>query len=100
MEGSTEFLDGMYKVLSAMGVTSREKAELDSYQSEDVSQIWYTQWKDNRTEKSGPNEWEVFKEAFLGMYFLRERREIKMEKFINLKQGNMSVEEYSLKFST
>ena len=26
-----EFLDGVYKVLSAMGVTSREKAELVSY---------------------------------------------------------------------
>ena len=27
-----EFLDGVYKVLSVMGVTSREKAELDLYQ--------------------------------------------------------------------
>ena len=26
-------------------------------------------------------------------------REVKVEEFINLKQGNMSVEEYSLKFS-
>ena len=55
-EDPQEFLDGVYKVLSAMGVTSREKAELDSYQSEDVSQIWYTQWKDNRPEESGPIE--------------------------------------------
>ena len=31
-EDSQEFLDGVYKVLSAMGVTSREDAELDSYQ--------------------------------------------------------------------
>ena len=99
-EDTQDFLDGVYKVLSVMGVTSREKVELSSYQLRYFSQIWYTQWKDNRTEKSGPNEWEVFKEAFLGMYFLRERREIKMEKFINLKQGNMSVEEYLLKFPT
>ena len=34
------------------------------------------------------------------MYFPQERREIKVEEFINLKQGNMSVEEYSLKLST
>ena len=32
-------------------------------------------------------------------YFPCERREVKVEEFINLKQGNMSVEEYSLKFS-
>ena len=71
-----------------------------SYQLRDVSQIWYTQWKDNRTEGSGPIEWEEIKEAFLGMFFPRERREIKVENFINLKQGNMSVEEYSLKLVT
>ena len=34
------------------------------------------------------------------MFFPRERREIKVENFINLKQGNMSVEEYSLKLAT
>ena len=64
-----EFVDGVYKVLSAMGVTSREKMELASYQLRDVSQIWYIQWKDNRPEGSGPTEWEEFNEAFLGMYF-------------------------------
>ena len=31
-EDPQEFLDGVYKVLSAMGVTSREKVELASYQ--------------------------------------------------------------------
>ena len=58
----------------------------------DVSQIWYTQWNDNRPEGSDPIEWEELKEAFHGI-FLRERREIKMEEFINLKKGNMSVAE-------
>ena len=47
----------------------------------------------------GPIEWEELKEAFLGKYFPRERRKDKVEEFINLKQKNMSVEEYSLKFS-
>ena len=41
-EDSQEFLDGVYKVLGAMGVTSSEKSELASYQLRDVSQIWYT----------------------------------------------------------
>ena len=47
-EDPQEFLHKVYKFLSAMGVTSREKAELASYQLRDVSQIWYTQRKDNR----------------------------------------------------
>ena len=41
-----------------------------------------------------------FKEAFLGKYFPCEGREVKVEEFINLKQQNMSVKEYSLMFST
>ena len=39
----------------------------------------------------GPIESEEFKEAFLGKYFPREMSQIKVEEFINLKQGNMSV---------
>ena len=42
-EDPQKFLDGVYKVLSVMRVTSREMAKLDSYQLWDVSQIWYTQ---------------------------------------------------------
>ena len=61
--------------------------------------MWYTQWKDNRLVKSGPIKWEEFKEASLGKYFPYKRREVKVEEFINLKQVNMSVEEYSLMFS-
>lgn len=56
-EDPQEFLDEVYKVLSSMWFTSREKAELASYQLRDVSQIWNTQWKDNRPEGSSPIEW-------------------------------------------
>ena len=59
-EDPQEFLDGVYKVFSVMRVTSSEKAELSLYQLRDVSQIWYTPWKDNRSVESGPFEWKLF----------------------------------------
>ncbi|XP_049357496.1 uncharacterized protein LOC125822156 [Solanum verrucosum] len=34
------FLDEIYKIVNAMGVSSREKAELPSYQLKEVAQIW------------------------------------------------------------
>ncbi|XP_069150253.1 uncharacterized protein [Solanum lycopersicum] len=86
-EDLQEFLDGVYKVLSSMGVTSMEKAELPLYQLRDVAQVWYTKWKDNRTVELGPIQWEEFKEAFLGKYFPHERREVKEEEYINLKHA-------------
>ena len=94
-----QFLDCVYMVWNAMGVTSREKAEFALYQLRAVSQVWYTQWKYNRSVELGPIQWEEFKEAFLKKYFSRERREVKVEELINLKQGNMSVEKYFLKFT-
>ena len=78
--------------MHATGVTSRDKEELSSYQLKDVAQVWYTQWKGNRQEESGPIEWEAFKDVFLGKYFPRDMMEVNMEEFINLKQGNMYVE--------
>ena len=81
-------------------MTSREKAELASYQLREVAKVWYTQWKDNSPVESGLIEWEEFKEDFLRKYFPCKRREVKVEEFINLKQSNMIVEEYSLKITT
>ena len=64
-EDPLTFLDEVYKIVHAMGVTSRENVELDSYQLKEVSQLWFTQLKDNRPVESGPIEWKEFKEAFL-----------------------------------
>ena len=36
---------------------------------------------------------------FLDRFFPHEKREVKVEKFINLRQGGMSVQECSLKFT-
>ena len=46
----------------------------------------------------GPVTWEIFKKAFLDRFFPREQREAMVEKFIKLRQGGMSVKEYSLMF--
>ena len=65
-EDPQEFIDEVYKIVHAMGVTSREKAKFASYQLQDVAQVWHIQWKDNRLEESGPIKWEEFKRVFLG----------------------------------
>ena len=52
VEDPQEFLDDVYKMLSAMGVTSRKKAELASYQLREV-EVWHTQWKDKRPIELG-----------------------------------------------
>jgi len=98
-EDPNGFIDEVYKTLAIMGVSSREKAELAAYQLKYVAQIWLKQWKDSRSVGAGPIEWETFRLAFLDRFFPQELREAKLEEFKNLKQGNMSVYEYALKFT-
>ena len=43
--------------------------------------------------------WEIFMEAFIDLFFPRDMREAKVVEIINLRQGGMSVHEYSLKLT-
>ena len=63
-----------------------------------MAQTWYTQWRDTRALRGEPISWEGFWKTFLDRFFPREKREAKVEEFINVYQGCMSVQEYSLKF--
>ncbi|TMX03215.1 hypothetical protein EJD97_017548, partial [Solanum chilense] len=47
-EDPQEFIDEVYKILYAMGLTTSEKAELSTYQLKDVAQTWYIQWRDRK----------------------------------------------------
>ena len=42
---------------------------------------------------------EIFKRALLDRFFPRKMRDTKLEKFINIRQGGMSVLDYSLTFT-
>lgn len=67
-EDTNAFIDEVYKVFSIMGVSSIEKAELAAYQLKDIAQIWY-EWKDSRSIRAGPIEWETYKLEFLDRFF-------------------------------
>ncbi|XP_069145578.1 uncharacterized protein [Solanum lycopersicum] len=51
------------------------------------------------SQRGGPVTWEILKKAFLERFFPREMTEDKVEEFINLRQGGMSVLDNSLKFT-
>ena len=54
---------------------------------------------DTRDLRAGPISCEVFVRAFLHIFFPMDKKEAKVEYFINVRQGGMSVLEYSLKFT-
>ncbi|KAF3645983.1 putative hyoscyamine 6-dioxygenase-like [Capsicum annuum] len=76
-----------------------EGVELATYQLKDVANQWYNEWEDVKGDSAEPTVWDEFVEAFLDRFFPLELREAKVEEFINIKQGKMSVQEYTLKFN-
>ena len=52
-----------------------------------------------RLSHADPIIWECFNETFLDRFFLIELREAKAQELMNLRQGNMTVQEYGLKFN-
>ncbi|XP_015081272.1 uncharacterized protein LOC107024841 [Solanum pennellii] len=97
-ENPPEFMDEVHKILVSKGATDTEKPKLASYRVKDVAQSWSKMWQDSRPLGGVLVMRELFKTAFLERFFLREMREAKVEEFINLKQGSMTIREYSLKF--
>ena len=98
-EDHQEFIDKIYKILYAMGLTSSEKAELATYKLKYMAQTWYIQWRGNMPLRGDPVIWEIFKKAFLDRFFPMGKREDKVEEFTNLRQRGIIVPEYSLKFT-
>ncbi|KAH0636085.1 hypothetical protein KY290_036497 [Solanum tuberosum] len=58
-----------------------------------------TKWKENRGTNAAPITWECFSETFLDRFFPIELKEARAQEFMNLRHGNMTVQEYGLKFN-
>ncbi|XP_069146091.1 uncharacterized protein [Solanum lycopersicum] len=64
-EDPQEFVDEVYKILFAMGVNKKEKADLAAYQLKDVAQVWYKMWADGRAPEAITISWDILKTTFL-----------------------------------
>ena len=87
----------MKKVFDVARVTDEQKTSFATFMLKGEASYW---WKANKGRVSeGIVTWDRFKELFFENYF-PESMNNKMEiKFLELKQGNMSVAEYAAKFN-
>ncbi|XP_070038475.1 uncharacterized protein [Nicotiana tomentosiformis] len=69
-------------------------------QRDRIGSSTYEAWERSRGPDAPPAEWEDFSEAFLAHYWPREVREARLEQFLSLKQGDMSVRDYSHKINS
>ncbi|XP_075108870.1 uncharacterized protein LOC142180710 [Nicotiana tabacum] len=81
-----------------MHATDTEATELAAYQLMDVANTWYETWEESRGEDADPVTWKEFADAFLNHFLPIEVLEAKALEFESLRQNDMSVNEYYLKF--
>ncbi|KAH0633434.1 hypothetical protein KY284_036220 [Solanum tuberosum] len=98
-EDPQNIIDEVKKIFGVMQVIGNDRVELSFYQLKDVAHIWHTQCKENRGADAAPITWVCFSKNFLDRFFLRELREAITHEFMNLRQGNMTFQEYGLKFT-
>lgn len=82
-----------------MHATEMKMAELASYRLKEVAYAWYKMWEESRKEGDPQMKWNEFVDAFIDNFLLAETRTAHAGEFKNLKQGNMSVWHYQIKFA-
>lgn len=75
----------MEKIFKMMHVSDTEGVEFAAYQLKGMAYQWYAEWEAIRGEDVEPIIWEEFSNDFLDHFFPQELREVKNEKFVNLK---------------
>ena len=93
-EDPQNFLDEIKKIFEVMQVTGNDRVKLSLYQLNDVAHICV-----NRGRDATYIAWDCFSDTFLDSFFPIELRESKAQEIMNLRQGNMRVQEYGLKFN-
>ncbi|XP_070046352.1 uncharacterized protein [Nicotiana tomentosiformis] len=90
----------MQRTLKVMHASDTKSVELDSYRLRDVAVQLYETWELSRGTNASPAIWEKFSGDFLRHYLPTEIRQASVDRFLAIKQVNMSVREYSLQFDS
>ena len=85
------------RVLEAMEITSDvTRIRLAAFQLEGESQVWWDWVKTSRNLEA--MTWGDFRELFMSKFFPASARYAKVQEFLGLRQGSMTVLEYVAKF--
>ncbi|XP_070045398.1 uncharacterized protein [Nicotiana tomentosiformis] len=99
-EDPQTFIDQVHRTLRVMHASDTEAVELASYRLQYLAVFWYDSWERSRGPNAPPAMWKEFSEAFLRHYLPVEIRRARADKLLNLRQGNISVREYSMQFDS
>ncbi|XP_020270549.1 pre-rRNA-processing protein esf1-like [Asparagus officinalis] len=92
-----EFLKVTETILTVTRIPPAEWVDLMDVQLTDTARIW---WAAKKTHLERPIMWETFTDRFNRKYFPQSARDELLRRFVELKQGGRSVDEYEAEFSS
>ncbi|XP_020258820.1 uncharacterized protein LOC109835246 [Asparagus officinalis] len=92
-----EFLKVTKTILTVTRIAHAEWMDLMDIQLTDTARIW---WAAEKTHLERPILWETFTERFNRKYFTQLSRDELLRRFVELKQGGRTVDEYEAEFSS
>ena len=98
-EGAKLWLEEIENIFTAMGCRAEQKVTFATFMLVGEAKNWWKFIKPSLSAEEGFVIWETFREKFLENYFPVDLRKRKAREFLDLKQGDMSVGEYTSKFN-
>ena len=99
-EDPQQFLDEIWRRCEAIGCTDHRSVILASFRLQgNVALSWYDSKKKERPAGAAPWSWEEFSTMFLERFMPESTMEARAVEFELLKQGQMTVTEYDIRFT-
>ena len=98
-EGAKLWLAEIEKIFRAMGCLEEHKVTYATFMLAGEAKNWWMFTQPSLSAVDGVINWNVFRMKFLDNYFPRDLRKQKAWEFLELKQGSLSVGDYTSKFN-
>ena len=98
-EGAKRWLAEIEKIFRAMGCLEEHKVNYATFMLAGEAESWWMFAQTTLPAIDGVIEWGAFKTKFLENYFPRDLRKQRAREFLELKQGNLSVGDYTSRFN-
>ncbi|XP_020266378.1 uncharacterized protein LOC109841857 [Asparagus officinalis] len=92
---SEEFLKVTETILTVTRISPAEWVDLMDIQLTDTARIW---WTAEKSHLERPISWEIFTDRFNRKYFPQSAQDELLRRFVELKQGGRTVDEYEAEF--
>ena len=97
-DGAQKWIQEIEKIFRVMACPEEQKVPFGTYTLVEEAEYWWENTRQRLEAKDQAMTWGAFKEVFLEKYFPEDVRNKKEMEFLELKQGSMTVAEYSAKF--